>query len=134
MSARRQGSVSDLTYMISRSQSQPVRTGAIASFPSLEALTRGFDNVASMLPAFDAREHSQRYANNNQPPNVLNYALRIFDEKDDMGDEAWAQKVVELVNSKKIAPADPHRFLGVVLDHRLRFTPHVNYALPKRTR
>ena len=41
---------------------------------------------------------------------------------------------LQLVNGKKIAPADPHRFLGVVLDHRLRFTPHVNYALPKRTR
>jgi hypothetical protein len=30
---RRQGSVSDLTYLISRSQSQSIRSGVISSFP-----------------------------------------------------------------------------------------------------
>src|SRR5262245_36639434 len=45
----RQGSVSDLSYMINRHQSQPVRTGAIASFPNIDALSRGLERVVSML-------------------------------------------------------------------------------------
>jgi acetyl-CoA carboxylase / biotin carboxylase 1 len=83
--------------MINRHQSQPVRTGAIASFPNLEALSRGFDAVTSMLPAFDPQEFRRRYGSNSQPPNVLNIALRIFDEADDMSDEAWFQKVTAFV-------------------------------------
>ncbi|GJE90324.1 acetyl CoA carboxylase [Phanerochaete sordida] len=97
---RRQASVSDLSYIINSTQKQPLRTGAIASFPDLETLTRGFDYVAELLPAFDAGEYRQRYGD-NQPPNVLNYALRIFDAKDDMSEDAWYHKIVELVNSKK---------------------------------
>ncbi|KAF8892047.1 acetyl CoA carboxylase [Infundibulicybe gibba] len=69
---RRAGSVSDLTYMINR---------AIASFPNLEALARGFSKVADMLPSFDADEYRQRYGSNSQPPNA-----------DDMPDAAWSGK------------------------------------------
>ncbi|RDB23409.1 Acetyl-CoA carboxylase [Hypsizygus marmoreus] len=98
---RRAGSVSDLTYMINRHQSQPVRTGAIASFPNLQALSRGFDKVASMLPAFDVEEFSQRYGGNSQPPNVINIALRIFEEEDDMSESEWTDKVIEFVNAHK---------------------------------
>jgi acetyl-CoA carboxylase/biotin carboxylase 1 len=90
---RRQGSVSDLTYMINRHQSQPVRTGAIASFANLAALSRGFHKVAAMLPEFDADEYRQRYGNNDQPPNVINIALRVFNSADDMPDEAWFEKI-----------------------------------------
>lgn len=98
--ARRQGSVSDLTYMINKHQKQPLRTGAIASFPNLAALSRGFDRVAATLPAFDAEEFTQRYGSNNQPPNVLNLALRIFDEVDDMTEDVWYQKIHQLVNER----------------------------------
>ena len=96
---RRQASVSDLTYIINAQQKQPLRTGAIASFPNLDALKRGFDKVASTLPLFDAMEYQQRYGSNNEPPNVLNMALRIFNEADDMSDDAWYEKIVELVNN-----------------------------------
>lgn len=97
----RSASVSDLTYMISRHQSQPVRTGAIASFPNLTALNRGFGKVASMLPPFDSAEFRQRHGINNQPPNVINIALRIFEEKDDMSESAWSTTVTEFVNAHK---------------------------------
>ena len=70
--------------MINAQHKQPLRTGAIASFPNLEALKRGFDKVAGTLPLFDPVEYQQRYGANNQPPNVLNMALRVFNEADDM--------------------------------------------------
>ncbi|KIP02998.1 hypothetical protein PHLGIDRAFT_130424 [Phlebiopsis gigantea 11061_1 CR5-6] len=97
---RRQASVSDLSYMITTHQKQPLRTGALASFSDFQTLSQGFSRIAELLPVFDPLEYRQRYGD-NQPPNVLNYAVRIFNEKDDMGDEAWAQKIIELVNSKK---------------------------------
>ncbi|KAF8075011.1 cytosolic acc1, acetyl-CoA carboxylase [Lyophyllum atratum] len=62
--------------------SQPVRTGAIASFPNVAALYRGFDKVASMLPVFD---------HDDQPPNVVNIALR----------SAWTTTVTRFVNDHK---------------------------------
>ncbi|KZP16603.1 acetyl CoA carboxylase [Athelia psychrophila] len=98
---RRQGSVSDLTYMINKSQTQPIRTGALASFPNLDALAIGFDKVASMLPVFEPEEYRRRYGANNQPPNIMNLALRIFDEEDDMPDAEWSEKVITLVNERK---------------------------------
>jgi acetyl-CoA carboxylase/biotin carboxylase 1 len=100
-SPRRHGSVSDLTYLINRNQSQPVRTGAIASFANLDALTLGFEQVAESLPLFDEAEHHQRYGANDQPPNVLNLALRIFNTADDMSDAEWAEKIYIFVNNQK---------------------------------
>jgi acetyl-CoA carboxylase / biotin carboxylase 1 len=95
---KRQASVSDLSYMLSRNQKQPVRTGAIASFPNLSVLSSAFSRVASMLPQFDAREFAERYGGSAAPPNVLNLALRIFKPEDDMSENAWDEKIVELVN------------------------------------
>src|ERR1700676_3714458 len=97
---RRHGSVSDLTYMISRNQAQPVRTGCLASFPNLSTLTRGFERVASLLPLFEASEYRLRYGANNQPPNIMNLALRIFDNADDMAEEVWSEKINALVNDR----------------------------------
>ncbi|KAJ3520298.1 hypothetical protein NM688_g9183 [Phlebia brevispora] len=98
---RRQASVSDLTYLIDRNQKQPLRVGAIASFANLKSLDRGFDRVAEMLPVWDPIEHRQRYSGNTEPPNVLNFALRIFDPKDDMTEDKWFRNIVELVNAHK---------------------------------
>ncbi|KAJ3898998.1 acetyl-CoA carboxylase [Lentinula edodes] len=77
-------SVSDLTYLISRHQSQPIRVGAISSFPNFLALAKGFSKVASALPLFDAIEYNSRYGHPQFPPNVLNVALRLFREEDGM--------------------------------------------------
>ncbi len=87
--------------MLNRNQSQPVRTGAIASFANLDALTLGFEQVAATLPLFDEAEHRQRYGVNSQPPNVLNLALRVFNEADDMSDAEWAEKIYVFVNNHK---------------------------------
>lgn len=84
--------------MIDRNQKQPVRSGAIAAFDDYESFAAGFDKVVELLPGFDPLEFRQRYGDNSQPPNVLNYALRIFDPADDMSEDAWYQKVVDLVN------------------------------------
>ncbi|EMD38813.1 hypothetical protein CERSUDRAFT_112545 [Gelatoporia subvermispora B] len=97
---RRQASVSDLTYMINRHQKQPLRTGATASFPNFATLSRGFSKVAEMLPVFDREEYIQRYGS-DQPPNVLNLALRIFDEKDNMSEDEWSKKIDELINNRR---------------------------------
>lgn len=96
---RRQGSVSDLTYLISRNHSQPVRMGVIASFSNSAALSRGFEKVAALLPIFDVGEFQSRYGS-VEPPNVVNLALRIFEKADDMPEEAWAEKLTEFVNER----------------------------------
>ncbi|KIY63781.1 hypothetical protein CYLTODRAFT_493632 [Cylindrobasidium torrendii FP15055 ss-10] len=99
--SKRSGSVSDLSYLISKTSTQPIRMGAIASFPNFAALATGFDNVAEALPVFDAAEYAQRHSKDEQPPNVLNLALRLFDDADDMKDDDWVPKVVGLTNEKK---------------------------------
>ena len=86
--------------MIDRNQKQPLRYGAIASFPTLAALDSGFDRVAEIIPVWDPVEHRQRYSGDTEPPNVLNYALRIFDPKDDMTEEQWHEKLLELINGR----------------------------------
>ncbi|KAF7294479.1 hypothetical protein MKEN_01440400 [Mycena kentingensis (nom. inval.)] len=97
---QRSGSVSDLSYMINRHQSQPIRTGAIASFPSLDSLSRGFSKVAATLPVFDVEEHKRRYGNSIEPPNVLNIALRIFNDDDDMSEDDWSTQFTEFTNKQ----------------------------------
>jgi acetyl-CoA carboxylase/biotin carboxylase 1 len=87
--------------MINRHQSQPVRTGAIASFPNIAALSRGLERVVSLLPSFHADEFRRLYGNNGEPPNVVNVALRLFNEADDMSDAAWFEKITALVNDNK---------------------------------
>jgi acetyl-CoA carboxylase/biotin carboxylase 1 len=98
---RRQGSVSDLNYLISRNQSAPFRTGSIASFSDLQVLYKGFDKVVGSLPAFDKESFESTYGSNGEPPNVVNIALRTFDEADDMADDAWREKFVALTNERK---------------------------------
>lgn len=109
-SAQRQGSVSDLTYLISKRQSEPIRWGAIASFPNVEALRRGFDKVTSRIPSFDAEDHKRRHGGSTERPHVLSLALRIFDEEDDMPESAWREHFLALVNEKR----------AIITDHGVR--------------
>ena len=99
--SRRAASVSDLTYLINRNQSQPVRTGAIASFPNLATASRGFGKVVSMLPEFNEQEYRERYGSNSEPPNVVNVALRIFDSEDDKPEDEWNKDIQEFINSQR---------------------------------
>jgi len=87
--------------MINRNQTQPVRTGAIASFTNISTLSKGFNHVASMLPAFDSREFCERYGPDSQPPNVINIALRIFREEDDMPQSTWTTRLTAFANDHK---------------------------------
>ncbi|KAJ7623271.1 acetyl CoA carboxylase [Roridomyces roridus] len=88
----------DLTYVINRHESQPVRTGALASFSSFSAMERGFHKVTATLPAFDAAEYRRRHGTTVQAPNVMNVALRIFDEADDMPQDVWSEKLIAFTN------------------------------------
>lgn len=83
--------------MISRNQSQPIRTGVIASFSNLAALEKGFEKVAALLPVFDPDEFCQRHGS-TEPPNVLILALRIFDKADVVSEEAWAEHALKFVS------------------------------------
>jgi len=108
--------------LINRNQSQPVQTGAIASFANLDALALGFEQVASTLPLFDKAEHHQRYGANSQPPNILNLALRAFNEADDMSNTEWAEKIYVFVNNQKSILAQRGvRRVSVVLCRRRQY-------------
>jgi acetyl-CoA carboxylase/biotin carboxylase 1 len=91
--------------MINRHRPQPVRNGAIASFPNLEVLSQGFDKVITQLPAFDLEEYRRRYGNICQLPNVVNIALRVFNEKDDMPDDTWFEHISTFITERNEALA-----------------------------
>ncbi|KAG6914786.1 hypothetical protein DXG01_015335 [Tephrocybe rancida] len=95
------GSISDLTYMINRHQSQPVQTGTIASFPNIDALSCGFERVVLMLPTFDNDKFCQCYGPGSQPPNIVNVALYIFHDEDDMSEVSWTATITKFVNDQK---------------------------------
>ena len=91
-----------MTYLISRNHSQPIRTGVIASFSDLQALSRGFEKVAALLPVFDTEEFRSHYGN-AEPPNVMNLSLRIVEQSDDMSEEAWAEQLTKFVGEHNAA-------------------------------
>jgi len=93
---RCQGSVSNSTYLISHSRSQPIRTGVITSFSDLQALSHGFKKVASLLPVFDTEDFRSHYGT-SEPPNVMNLALRIFEQSVEISEEAWAEQLTKFV-------------------------------------
>lgn len=73
--------------------------GVISSFLNFDILSRAFIWVACMLPTFDRDEFAEQYGGEIEPPNVLGFALRIFDSKDDLPDNSWDEKIAELINS-----------------------------------
>lgn len=87
--------------MISKSQIEPIRSGAFACFPDVAALRSGINNLAKLLPSFDPDEFRQRHGTDAQAPNVLYVALRVFDEADDMKHEQWRETFLSLVNERK---------------------------------
>ncbi|KAG8990813.1 acetyl-coenzyme-A carboxylase, partial [Tulasnella sp. 427] len=98
---KRQASVSDLTYMINSTHIEPIRHGAVVSFPDYESCRDGFAKFASLLPAFDANEFAQRHGAGAQPPNVMYVALRIFDSADDKEDAEWRSNFLALLKQHK---------------------------------
>ncbi|KIJ40117.1 hypothetical protein M422DRAFT_256940 [Sphaerobolus stellatus SS14] len=70
-------------------------------FPNMEALCRGFDKVVSRIPAWDIENHACRHGGNTERPNVFSFALRIFEEEDDMPEAQWRKAFTYFINSKK---------------------------------
>jgi acetyl-CoA carboxylase / biotin carboxylase 1 len=87
--------------MIGQNQSSPMRHGAIACFPDIEALNRGLDKVIFSLPSFDEDEYTLQNGADQQPPNVLSIALRIFDPEDDLLEEKWMEGFSRILNERK---------------------------------
>ncbi|KAI6042033.1 acetyl-CoA carboxylase [Pisolithus marmoratus] len=130
---RRQGSVSDLTYLISRNHSQPIRMGAIASFSDLSALSRGFEKVAALLPVFDVGEFHSRYGS-VEPPNVLNLALRIFEKAEDMPEEAWAERLTKFVNERNPTLVKRGvRRISILICRRGQYPMYFTFRVSNRT-
>ncbi|KAG8851514.1 acetyl-coenzyme-A carboxylase [Tulasnella sp. 330] len=98
---RRNASVSDLTYMINTTSIEPIRHGAMTSFPDYETCCEDYAKFASLLPTFDQHEFEQRHGAGSQRPNVLYVALRIFDSADDKNESEWRDKLLALANQHK---------------------------------
>ena len=98
--------------MISKSQIEPIRSGAIASFPNKDALIKGFNNVPKLLSWFNGKEFKDRHGTEGQPPNILYVALRIFDDQDDQDSAKWHGTFIQLVNERKpiVAVARENQF------------------------
>lgn len=93
----RVGSLSDLTYKIKQSQTEPMRTGVMTSFNSLSEAQAGFRNVLSYFPAYQHEEFTQRHGKESSMPNVLNIALRVFEKENDYTDAEWASHTAQLL-------------------------------------
>jgi len=93
---RHQGSISNSTYLISCSRSQPICTGVITSFSGLQALLCGFEKVASLLPIFNTEDFQSHYST-SEPPNVMNLVLCIFEQSVKISEEAWAEQLTKFV-------------------------------------
>ena len=94
----RVGSMSDLTYKIKQSQTEPLRTGVMTSFNNLAEVQAGFRNVLSFYPSYSAEEFTSRYGKDSSTPNILNIAIRAFEAADDLTDAEWQKKILEVVD------------------------------------
>lgn len=63
-------------------------------------MQRGFGKVVSRIPPWDAEDHFRRHSSRERP-NVLNIALRIFEEDDDKPEAEWRGHFIELVNNQR---------------------------------
>jgi acetyl-CoA carboxylase/biotin carboxylase 1 len=95
----RVGSLSDLTYKIKQSQTEPMRTGVMTSFNSLAEAQAGFRNVLSYFPPYQHEEFTQRHGKDSAMPNVLNIALRVFEKENDFSDADWAGHTAALLDA-----------------------------------
>ncbi|GMK57121.1 hypothetical protein CspeluHIS016_0309610 [Cutaneotrichosporon spelunceum] len=82
----RLASMSDLTYLV-HAKSEPLRFGLMTSFNSLGELKGGFASLLARYPAFDRTEFREKYGNDARDPNVLNVALRLFNDEQVQDDE-----------------------------------------------
>jgi len=87
--------------MLNKAHLSPARTGALASFPNFGALVNGFEKVAERLPWFDAQEIAKHVSGTVHAPNVLNIAMRIFEEEDDASYAERAQKFTTPINERR---------------------------------
>lgn len=90
------GSMSDLSYTISRNQLEPVRVGMMTSYNDITRIEQGFEKLLSSFPAFNLAEFADRYGQDAKVPHVLNIALRAYGE--DINDQEVAERFAKLVN------------------------------------
>lgn len=89
-------SMSDLNYIV-QSKIEPIRFGLMTSYNYLEDVERDFGRLLSLYPEFNHKEHVERFGQDAQNPNVMNVALRLY-ENDTLSDNELNQHFQSLVN------------------------------------
>jgi acetyl-CoA carboxylase/biotin carboxylase 1 len=88
---RRSGSISDLSYMIPKTESEPLRVGAMISCTSNEDLEKNIPRILALFP----KVQNDRSSDRNNINNILNVALRLGD--DALEDETLKQQLKPLI-------------------------------------
>ncbi|OZJ03120.1 hypothetical protein BZG36_03869 [Bifiguratus adelaidae] len=95
-SAKRVASVSDLTFLLNKSEKEPVRTGAMLAVENLEQLEAGFKRV--LEPYKEVHEVYGQQVNNPRMENILNIAVQ---SDIDTEDDTWKNRLNEFVAKHK---------------------------------
>jgi len=89
-------SMSDLSYIV-QSKIEPVRFGLMTSYNDLAELEQDYSRLLEMYPVFDHKEHLDRFGADARNPNVMNVALRQYEEGG-LTDDELNQRFQSLVN------------------------------------
>lgn len=96
---QRTASMSDLTYLITRGQDEPLRTGAMCAVNSLDQLERQLLNILRVFPDADAGYLTAQSSGEAIPRNVLNIALRLPKGGIEQHEEQLRTRFTEILNS-----------------------------------
>ncbi|RIA91939.1 acetyl-CoA carboxylase [Glomus cerebriforme] len=96
-SMRRSGSISDLSYMIPKTENEPSRVGAMISCTSNEEIEENLPRLLALFPKLQNNRgwKSQDSSDKNNVNNILNIALRLGD--DAIEDETLKQQLKPLI-------------------------------------
>ncbi|CAG8532450.1 333_t:CDS:2 [Funneliformis mosseae] len=96
-SMRRSGSISDLSYLIPKTENEPLRVGAMISCTLNEEIERNIPRILKLFPKVQTVQgwQSQDPSDRNNINNVLNIALRL--EDDAIEDEALKKQLKPLI-------------------------------------
>ncbi|KAG9291426.1 hypothetical protein G9A89_021845 [Geosiphon pyriformis] len=96
-SMRRVGSISDMNYMISRAESEPVRVGAMMSCTSPEEIEANLPRILAIFPKLKKPKTNDSSLNEDIDNHILSIALQLTE--DSMNDEELKQKLQPLIQA-----------------------------------
>ncbi|GBC48526.2 uncharacterized protein OCT59_029816 [Rhizophagus irregularis] len=93
---RRSGSISDLSYMIPKTENEPLRIGAMIACTSNEVIEKNLPRILALFPKIqNDRWKPQGSSDRSKINNILNLALRLGD--DALEDETLKQQLKPLI-------------------------------------